>query len=89
MDQGAAATSTADPSEPTHSNGAKKQEYHPQLSDLDMEELSKRHFAANSERKMKWVLKVYEQWRVHCMVQPDCDFRIIWSDLNFPHTLVK
>ncbi len=35
----------------SNSNRGKQHEYHPQLSEMDMEELSKRRFAANSERK--------------------------------------
>ncbi len=67
----------------------KKWGYHAVKTPEAMEELSMRCFAVNSEWKMKWVLKVYGQWRAHCTVADDCNFRIRWSDLRFPHMLVK
>ncbi len=67
----------------------KVRDYHPQWTAQDMEELAKRRFAANSERKIKWVLRVYGQWRAHRITKDDCDFRIIRSDLRFPSKLVK
>ncbi len=41
----------------------------------------------NTEKKIKWVLRIFCQWREHNLADPSCDPRICRSDLRFPSKL--
>ena len=54
-----------------------------------MEELSKRKFAQASQRKMNWVLGLYNQWCVYRIEAINCKEAIIHTDLHFPENLTS
>ncbi len=58
-----------------------KRTFHPETSEENFDNLTKRCFADNTEKKVKWVMGIFCQWREHKLAQKDCDARIRDSDL--------
>ena len=56
-----------------------------------MEEMKRRTYANNSNRKVKWAVKCYVDWRAACIKTRGtefCDSQILRSDLFKPCQLV-
>ena len=62
--------------------------FHMSKPDFELDELTHRKFADNMEKKIKWVIGIYCQWREHSLTSSECDPRIHRSDLCYPKHLV-
>ncbi len=61
--------------------------YNDPCKDYELDASTKRQFVMNTEKKIKWVLRIFCQWREHNLADPSCDPRICRSDLRFPSKL--
>ncbi len=52
------------------------------LSLAEMENLSHRTFAANTEKKILWAVQLYRNWWYQRCAKVDCDSRIKWASID-------
>ena len=62
--------------------------FHAAKNEEELDKLTHYQFTNNTEKKIKWVIGLFCQWREHIMASVDCDPRICRSDLHFPKHLV-
>ena len=68
----------------TDSTKKNQRQNHALCNNAELDNLSKRTFAANTEWKIKWVLRIYCQRREHKLAKVDYDPSILRSDICFP-----
>ena len=56
----------------------------------ELEDLMSEKHAESSEKKVKWAIKNYTQWRVHAIEDDlDCNLRLYCADIHDSKTLGK
>ncbi len=63
--------------------------FHEAHSSQQLNDFTRQKFSDNSQKKMKWVVDLYNQWHAHYITALDCPSAIKRSDLNFPNSITK
>ncbi len=53
-------------------------------TDEELDQLSGKKFALNTDRKISWAVDLYCDWRKKCMLDPECPTEILWCSLEDP-----
>ena len=52
------------------------------VSSEELEKLSEKTFAASTERKIQWAVKLFQNWHFSRIRVPECDGRLRWCDIE-------
>ncbi len=58
--------------------------FKPATTDTEMEQLSGKKFAQNTDRKISWAVELFAEWRKNRILDPNCPGKILWSSLVDP-----
>ncbi len=53
-------------------------------SNAELDQLSGKKFALNTDRKITWAVDLFNNWRDERMKDPDCPTEILWCSLKDP-----